>query len=192
MRTLITSFGPFSDYDINPSNRVMEVLRARIEKDRMPDQVYSFEKLDVSWERVDHFIRTCSYVKFDLFIHLGVATGSNKIRIETKGRNIAVGKDINANEPSFNYILNHASDINSILPMSALHEFATKHPNVVLSDNAGNYLCNYLYFKSLYANGQQSKVLFIHIADSMNEQSAPGIERQAELVYQLINILHNQ
>jgi pyroglutamyl-peptidase len=192
MRTLITSFGPFGDFGLNPSNQVMDVLQALIEKGETPGQEYSFEKLNVSWEHVDAFISNTANDPFDLFIHLGVATGSDKMRIETKGRNSAEGKDVLDANPSFPTILAHTSDIVSILPMSELKEFVAKHPEVVLSDNAGSYLCNYIYFRSLHTNGLKSKVLFIHIADTINTPSAPKIELQADLVLQLIQIMQNQ
>ena len=76
--------------------------------------------------------------------------------------------------------------------MSELNEFVAKHPEVVLSDNAGSYLCNYIYFKSLHTNGLKSKVLFIHIADTVNTPSAPSIERQCDLVLQLIQIMQRE
>ncbi|MEY3682882.1 MAG: hypothetical protein RLZZ289_1416 [Bacteroidota bacterium] len=192
MRTLITSFGPFGHFGLNPSNQVMDALQALIEKDETPGQVYSFEKLNVSWEYVDAFISDTVNSPFELFIHLGVATGSEKMRIETRGRNSAEGKDVSDSIPPSPTILANTSDIVSVLPMSELNEFVAKHPEVVLSDNAGSYLCNYIYFKSLHTNGLKSKVLFIHIADTVNTPSAPSIERQCDLVLQLIQIMQRQ
>ena len=192
MRTLITSFGPFGDFGLNPSNQVMDALQALIEKGGTQVQEFSYKKLNVAWEHVDVFIRETAHESFDLFIHLGVATGSEKMRIETKGRNSAEGKDaFNAN-PLSQTIFTQTSDIVSPLPMNEMKEFVAKHPEVVISDNAGSYLCNYLYFKSLHANGLQSRVLFVHIADTIHTPSAPKIERQADLVLQLIQIMQNQ
>jgi len=192
MKTLITSFGPFHDFGINPSNEVMELLMARIQQDGTPKHEYAFELLEVSWEHVDHFIHTLPKGSFDFFIHLGVATGSSKMRIETTGRNASAGKDVFAVEPAFDKINASGFDIVSPLPLGRFHEFATEHEDVMLSNNAGSFLCNYIYFKSLRAHGAKAQVLFIHIADSMNEPSAPGIERQADLVQEIIQIMHHQ
>lgn len=192
MKTLITSFGPFHDFGINPSSEVMELLMARIQKDGTPEHQYAFELLEVSWERVDQFIHTLPEGSFDFFIHLGVATGSPKMRIETTGRNASAGKDVSAAEPASNKINASGFDIVSPLPLGRFHEFAAEHEDVVLSNDAGSFLCNYIYYKSLRANGAKSQVLFIHIADSMNEPFAPGIERQADLVQEIIQIMHHQ
>lgn len=189
MKTLITSFGPFHDFGTNPSNEVKELLKARIEKDGARRHEYAFETVDVSWKHVDQFIQSLPEDSFDFFIHLGVATGAAKMRIETTGRNAAAGKDVLDVEPTSNKIMAAGFDLVSPLPLGQLREFAAQHEDVVLSDDAGSYLCNYIYFKSLHAHGTKAQVLFIHIADYMNEPSAPGIERQADLVQDIMRLL---
>lgn len=192
MKTMITSFGPFHDFGVNPSNQVMEVLRTKLAEDSALGQNVVFETLDVSWADVDRFIQRQAVQPFDVFIHLGVATGSSHMRIETTGRNAAAGRDVEDAEPTSTSILESGSDIVASLPYKGLREFVSNHPEVVLSDNAGSYLCNYIYFKSLHAHGANAQVLFIHIADNTHDATAPGIERQADLVLEIIRILRDQ
>ena len=192
MKTMITSFGPFHAFGVNPSNQVMEALRAKLSDGFPLGQTVVFETLDVSWAEVDHFIERHAGRPFDVYIHLGVATGSRHKRIETTGRNAAAGRDVEDAEPTSASILKSSSDIVASLPYKGLGEFVANHPDVVISDNAGSYLCNYIYFKSLHAHGANAQVLFIHIADNTHDSTAPGIERQADLVLEIIHILHDQ
>lgn len=192
MKMMITSFGPFHDFGVNPSNQVMEALRTKLGDGSASGQTVVFETIDVSWAEVDHFIQRHTGQPFDVFIHLGVATGSSHMRIETTGRNAAAGRDVRDVEPASSSILESGSDIVAPLPYTDLREFVLNHPEVVLSDNAGSYLCNYVYFKSLHAHGADAQVLFIHIADNKHDAAAPGIERQADLVLEIIRILHDQ
>jgi pyrrolidone-carboxylate peptidase len=62
---------------------------------------------------------------------------------------------------------------------------------VKTSDNAGSYLCNYVYYKSLCAFRNNSLVVFVHIADYQNNQDAVGLTEQVgfvrEMIFELIN-----
>ena len=55
-----------------------------------------------------------------------------------------------------------------------------------ISNDAGAYLCNYVYFKSLSKSYSKSKIIFIHVADYQNNKKATTAEEQGLLIYNFI------
>ena len=189
MRILITSFGPFSDFKSNPSNQIMERLNQKINLSSHPLTAYEFETIDVSWNGVTKFIEAKKNDTFDFIIHLGVAANETNMRVETCGQNIQSGTDIENISPKENQIIENESNLNTNISIETLNDFVTKNKILVMSSDAGTYLCNYLYYKSLYFLGKKSSVLFIHTADTQNQPTAPTVENQSEIIYKLLNIL---
>jgi len=61
-----------------------------------------------------------------------------------------------------------------------------KHLDLRISEDAGHYLCDFIYFSSLahlYKAGEERKVLFLHVPSDASEHSV-AIGR--ELVLQLV------
>ena len=94
MRILVTSFGPFNNFNTNPSNQIMLRLKERVNLSSPQLDYFTFETIEVSWRGVSKFIEAKKNEVFDFIIHLGVASNESKIRIETCGQNIQSGKDI--------------------------------------------------------------------------------------------------
>jgi pyrrolidone-carboxylate peptidase len=192
MRILITSFGPFNDFKSNPSNQIMERLHQKINLSSHPLTDYEFETIDVSWNGVTKFIEAKKNDAFDFIIHLGVAANETNMRIETCGQNIQSGTDIENVCPNENQIIKNESNLITNISIGIINNFVLKNKIVYVSKDAGTYLCNYLYYKSLYYLGKKSSVLFIHTADTQNQPMAPTVEDQSETIHQLINILTNK
>jgi pyrrolidone-carboxylate peptidase len=190
MKTVITSCGPFREFEFNPNNQVMKAIWSGMRESQIPDNEYVSGKLNVSWAEVDQFLQRLSPHSFDLFIHLGFVPGSNQMSIDTSGSSDAAGKDVHNSEPDYSIFCTSESKIAVPLPFEGLCKFLAEHPEVVISDNAGRYLCNYMCFRAIEINGDKAQVLFIHITDNRNEATAPGIERQADLVLEIRHILH--
>lgn len=192
MRILITSFGPFNNFKTNPSNQIMEIVREKTKLFSPKNNYYEFETIDVSWSSVSKFINEKKDGLYDLIIHLGVATNENKMRIEIMGRNVQSGNDVENIKPNENQIIKNVSDLKTNIPMEILNDFVSKNDFIELSHNAGSFLCNYIYFKSLYAFKKNSLVLFIHTADNQNKPKSPNLKYQAEKIFNLIEILINK
>jgi pyroglutamyl-peptidase len=192
MRILVTSFGPFNNFKANPSNQIMERLKQRINLSSHHFTYYEFETIEVSWSGVSKFIEAKKIEKFDFIIHLGVASNESKIRIETCGQNIQSGKDIENISPSGHEIIKNQSNLNTNISIEILNNFVSQNEYISISNDAGSYLCNYLYYKSLYFLGKKSLVLFIHTADTQNQPTAPNIDYQSEIIFKLIDILTNK
>jgi len=192
MRILITSFGPFNDFKVNPSNQIMERLKQKINLTPLPNNLFGFETIDVTWSGVSKFIQAKQIEKFDFIFHLGVASNESKIRIETSGQNIQSGKDIENIRPNDKQIIKNEPNLNTNFSIEVLNNFVSNNDFISISNDAGSFLCNYLYYKSLYFLGKKSSVLFIHTADTQNQPKAPNIECQAEIIYKLIDTLINK
>lgn len=147
IRTLVTGFGPFGNVVDNPS------MRLALESGR------TCQILEVAYAAVDQFLNELAPESFDLLIMLGVAGQAQKIRQETVGRNrIGSTPDVRgvvlgpgAIDP------NEGPQIalpSTVLPPTSLHW--------ELSTDAGDYLCNYLFFRALQRfNGK--RVRFVHV-----------------------------
>jgi pyrrolidone-carboxylate peptidase len=192
MKILVTSFGPFNNFNTNPSNQIMLRLKERINLYSPTLDYFTFETIDVSWRSVSEFIDAKKNEVFDIIIHLGVASNENKLRIETCGQNIQSGMDIENISPNGHEIIKNESNLNTNISIEILNDFVAKNEYVSISMDAGSYLCNYLYYNSLYFLGKKSLVLFIHTADTQNQPTAPNIDYQSEIILKLIDILTNK
>ncbi len=180
-RILVTYFGPFKHFKENPAELIAEKLKL----------VFSnktnvvFKKLEVSYESIDRFLES-DLNQFDSIIELGVATKSEKVKVELVGRNFVNGLDNNG-QLNFGPIDEKLdSTVETIFPNSLIENTLNQFPNAALkSDNAGKYLCNYLYFKSL-AKFTKKSILFVHLANIMDISNAVKLEKQFELVRFLI------
>jgi pyrrolidone-carboxylate peptidase len=187
MKVLITSFGPFKNSPNNPSNEVMLKLQKRIESNNLFSNNITWLTLDVSWMKIDQFVTSIAHEKFDLMIHLGVAINNSLMRIELNAKNNCKGIDIFGKTPLNNRISMEGQDFNTNIDTIQLESFVQKHNRKVrFSEDAGAYLCNYIYYKSLELFSKKSKVLFIHIADVFYNKEAVSIENQAELIEELL------
>jgi pyroglutamyl-peptidase len=186
MKLLITSFGPFAEFKENPSNVVMQMLQQQMKSLEVNHEL-TFDTLEVSYKAVDLFEKEYENSNYDLVIHLGVATNDNILRFEVRARNERSGKDVQGNAPERKEIIQNMTDLETTLNRVQLAAFCARYAGKArISDDAGTYLCNYVYFNSLINMGTSTKVLFIHIADFINRPDATTAMDQTEIIYQLI------
>ena len=185
MNILITAFGPFNKFSINPSETVLKMLKEHINFHHSIN--LEWEVLDVSYNEIDKFIQN-KKSHHDLIIHLGVATNSLQMRLEKRAQNLKSGKDIFDNNPQNEIIIENNDCIYSSFPSEILDKvIAINNSQVVYSNDAGTYLCNYLYFKSLKYFSTNSHILFVHIADFQSELEAVSLETQVSILIQLLD-----
>ncbi len=190
MRVLITCFGAFQNFNENPSKITMNHLKKITSS--LKNIIFEWEEIEVIFEKVDEFTEHLNH-DHDLIIHLGVATGAEKLKFELCAHNIKNGVDTIGVDFKNTPIQLGANKIETSFPIEVIKNFVEEHKNETeISKDAGAYLCNYVYFKSLLKTNEKSKVIFIHIADYQNNQKAKNAEDQSELIYQfLIQILNH-
>jgi pyroglutamyl-peptidase len=185
MRILITAFGPFGDCLKNPSESVLNELAQR-KLDSLYNASIDWQVLPVSFSSIDIFLEELGN-DYDLILHMGVAMGESALRFEMIGQNIKGGTDIDGKTHTGESIVEGQRDIATRFPESLLTQINNEFPDsTMFSSNAGTYLCNYVYFKSLLRNGETIPTLFIHVADSYNQPNAPTISEQADILQEII------
>lgn len=186
MRLLITSFGPFANFKVNPSDSVMLLLQGYLKAESLHYSI-EYEKLEVSYSAVDLFLKKIEKFHYDFIIHLGVATNDAMIRLETRARNERSGADEFGVVPIKSEIFENSLDIQTNFPREMIEDFTKNHPRSVrISEDAGTFLCNYIYYNSLHLYRNQSNVLFIHIADYLNNKDAVNAADQAKIICSFI------
>lgn len=143
-KIVVTYFEPFGGRTTNASKEVVTLLSD-----------YQIKELPVSWEKVPFLIDEILFNEPDYLFLVGEAGSYKEISMEKYAHNIAHGIDnsgINKdNEPIISggiETLSTTFDL-SFLPYR-------------ISENAGKYLCNYIYYQAL-VKSKKTKVLFIHL-----------------------------
>jgi pyroglutamyl-peptidase len=149
-RILVTAFTSFGRFSVNPSALLAERLGV------------PFQLLEVSYVAADLFVASLDENDFDLAIHLGVAGNSSDFRLETVARNrLDAIPDVRGHIPMKLLIDDTApAALNGTLWPAEL----LAHPpaSVIPSDDAGGYLCNYLYFRILQ-RFPHKEIGFLHV-----------------------------
>jgi pyrrolidone-carboxylate peptidase len=165
MNLLLTGYGPFGDIQENPSSWLVQRLG------------YPYKLLEVSFQAVEEFLTDPELQNYDALLHLGVAASATKFRLELVGRNkIGPHPDVRGVAGPSQIGLGTFQLSSTIWnPNDSIHE------DFEFSHDAGDYLCNYLLYRSL-ETFPTKKIGFLHVPP---ESSIP-LERQLELVKSLI------
>jgi pyroglutamyl-peptidase len=170
VKVLITAFGQFPGVEVNPSG----LLLKQIEKCKLPNTELAVCLLPVDYSYCESWISKVDK-DYDLVIHIGVATKSVKNRVEIQAKNYS-GELVDilgvAREGEIHQ--NGVSHISSSLSFEFLSQSHTLP--LELSEDAGDYLCNFLYYSSL-DRFRHRKVIFYHIVS----ETLISIDEQADL-----------
>jgi pyroglutamyl-peptidase len=154
-RTLVTGFLGFGDFLVNPSALLAESSSRR------------FRLIEVAYEAVDKFIVQLDARSFDRMIMLGVAGKSSRMRLEHAARNrIGLLPDVRGFAPSstdLSAIDAGGPDILHGTMWNRCAALAEETPYRCLSDDAGDYLGNYIYYRALARFGATHAVGFLHV-----------------------------
>ncbi len=157
-KVLITGFGPFGDVKENPSQKLLKSLN-----ELLPQDKFICEVLPVSYSFCEDWILEQNRHEFAFVLHFGVAMKSEKIRLEKKAKNFCgEGKDITGFSKTGLIKENEPKSLVSQVNTEHLAEWLNNEGfPCEVSEDAGDYLCNFLYFISLlHFSGN---VLFVHI-----------------------------
>ena len=151
-RTLVTGFLAFEGFDVNPSALLAEQSGRR------------FELIEVAYQAADEFVARLDPSTFDRWLILGVAGKSTRLRTENLARNV-VGQ-----RPDVRGIVLGPGKIDpagpDTLPGTLFRSpiFATETSTRQPSNDAGKYLCNYIYFRALRRfEGMNKSIGFLHV-----------------------------
>ena len=181
-RILATGFGPFPGAPVNPTQRLVERLRAE-----PPPGSFRAELLQVDYlaigPRLGEIGRAFSP---DIAIHFGLAAGCSGFRLERIARNSLAGAppDGNGVLPARAAICVGPQTIASRLPLEAIAAaLASESLPVEWSDDAGAYLCNMTMTLSLAhaCDGFAPPVSgFVHV--QLTREAGGGAMTDAELL----------
>lgn len=164
-RLLLTGFGPFPGAPDNPTGALIRALARKLRKSGVAVSIHVFK---TAYATVDRQLpRRLAREKPDALLMFGLATRSRALRIETRARNRV------ARLPDASGII---SPSRVIEPGGVKHR-AIRAPKAALlraaksgglparlSVNAGDYLCNYLYWRALTAKQDRPRrITFVHV-----------------------------
>ncbi|XP_059190482.1 pyroglutamyl-peptidase 1 [Centropristis striata] len=160
---VVTGFGPFRQFLVNPSWTAAQGLKLC----GLGEQTDVFIKeLPVSYVKTQQVIAEIWQTLHPKFaVHLGVARGSSVIILEQTGKNCGYrDKDVCGFCPDSHCCVEGGPEkLDSVVNMKAVaKEF--KQADVIYSRDAGRYLCDFAYYCSLY-HGQRRAAL-IHVPSS--------------------------
>ena len=166
---LVTGFGPFPGAPVNPTGALIAALARKLRSASGPIHIAT-HVFPTTYAAVDRDLpRLLARTKPHVLLMFGLATRSRGIRVETRARNrICNGPDAAGITPQTRMIAAGAPPTMPIrAPQAALLRAAKSGALPArLSINAGDYLCNYLYWRALEAvrrGSGPSRAAFIHV-----------------------------
>jgi pyroglutamyl-peptidase len=164
---LITGFGPFPGVADNVSGRLALRLAEERARTGVPIEAHI---LPTEWEEVSkRFPAVLVGLRPRLVLHLGVARRARGFRIERRAENATEAKlDAGGRFPLSSTICDGGpAALTTNLPVAPLvRSLRDQGLPGAASNHCGNYLCNFLFYRSLdWARRQPSpcEVLFLHL-----------------------------
>lgn len=168
-RILVTGFGSFPGVPANPTETLIERLAAA------PEKLAALGDVTTALLQVEYgslparLAELGAAVEPDVAIHFGVSRSARGFTIEQVARNrVCTVKPDNAGfTPSLAFVREGSGDLATSLPTDAMLAGLTREGlPAERSDDAGDYLCNYLFFLS--RGGQASHFTpalsgFVHV-----------------------------
>ena len=184
-RILLTGFEPFAGLDINESSEVVKI----ISNTGLRDIEIISRVLSVDEEGTESSLDILKEGEFDAVIHLGLSRNSEKILLERYATNM-ISMELPDNSGRMvkkSKILENASErIETTVSIHNFDEEFEHDKEVQWSHNAGSYVCNETYFKTLSGlSHSTTPILFIHLS----EMSKISLNRQAEVVSRAIRLM---
>ncbi|XP_050432616.1 pyroglutamyl-peptidase 1 [Adelges cooleyi] len=171
---IVTGFGLFRQYTVNASWEIAKVLpETGIDKELNINLVTV--EIPVSYNDVDVIVpKLWADYNPILMVHLGVSHYAKALTIETvaNGHNYC-NEDINGICPENTCVVD--TKIETGLSIDFF-----KENDLCISQNAGRYLCEYIYFKSLSIN--KDRTIFIHVPELDEDQTAQKLAENLKFV----------
>jgi pyroglutamyl-peptidase len=180
---LITGFGPFPGAPFNPTGPLVERL-ARMRRPALSNVTIVTHVFQTSYETVDRELpKLIARHKPDALLMFGLAPRAKTLRIETRARNaLALLSDVSGQSLRRHTIVK-GGPAAIALPSRARHLFAasrTARVPLVVSRDAGRYLCNYLCWRAAEAAARDGPRIasFVHVPPVARFARRPGQQRR--------------
>jgi len=180
---LITGFGPFPGAPFNPTGPLVERL-ARMRRPALAGVTIVPHVFKTSYEAVDRDLpKLIARHKPDALLMFGLAPRAKTLRIETRARNaLALLPDVSGQSLRRHAIVRGGPSAMT-LPARARHLFAasrTARIPLVISRDAGRYLCNYLCWRAAEAAARDGPRIasFVHVPPVARFARRPGQRRR--------------
>ncbi len=204
MKILITGFGPFPGVSKNPSWTVVQKVVEENKKAGSPYEMVCHQ-IPVLWHDADGELGSWPSIEAavkaenpDCLICLGAEIGINEICFETVAVNTADTLKDNAGNQfkphqtrDVDIETDGPSNKRTTLPEQVISEYNRLYPHpphtpVVPSTDAGTYLCNFVFYKSLvdYSDAQIPHRGFIHVG---SDEQAADAAHLIQLIAQAIS-----
>ena len=173
-RIFVTGFRGFGEFDENPS----AALAASCGRDHA--------LLEVTYDAADRFLSNLGHRRFDVLLMLGVSAHVASIQLERVAQNrIGQLPDVRGVVRGPATIHPDGPDsIESTLWTQPMCQSLGTACGINMNDDAGSYLCNYIYFRALRRFAQH-RVGFLHVPPTQ----ILSIESQRETLSRLIRLI---
>jgi pyroglutamyl-peptidase len=174
-RILITGFMPFLNNLFNPSGMLAESLG---------QQGFPYRVLDVVYEKADKFLTESSLKDFEAVLSFGLASGRPDISIERYAYNRLSLKtpdqDGKFRSGGVVQIGGEEKLQTSFKPEKIASCLTAAGIANHLSENPGNYLCDFVYYKDLSL--KRGQALFIHLPEISETMAFAQIKKAGLLI----------
>ena len=175
-RILLTGFGPFPGIPENATSTLVPLIAARA-SEKQPDFEISHDVLPVAWrDGPDKSRMLIEKWNPDLVLHFGVSEAASGFVIETRAQNACQPlADANGELPPLELLdLESGTALSSTIPFAAIVARLRKVGlPAELSDDAGGYLCNAVWFQSLRCARADLRAGFVHVPCSLGTDTGP-------------------
>lgn len=178
---IVTAFGPFPGAPVNPTPLILARLTSPCVARRLGLNLAPVI-LATTYGALPRFAEVVEHLKPDAIVHLGLAGRTKAIRVEALARNRAAPyrRDAVGAAPARVALSpHHPMRLKSLAPTRALKARVAAHAPATVSTNAGDYLCNAIYWQSL-ASGHRA--VFIHVPRPTTRLPIPQMARALEPV----------
>jgi pyroglutamyl-peptidase len=168
IRILVTGFGPYPGAELNASQWLAENLGREIAPGHGSSIAAAI--LPAAWERAGvHAEAWTESLRPHAILHFGVRPASDGFGVETRARNVTINlPDVGGALPPAPWAKRGgaarlAADLGSPLLVQALRR---RNITARLSHDAGGYLCNYVFYRTLHWAARQRRaplVGFFHV-----------------------------
>ena len=187
---LVTGFVPFSEHEKNISQQIIEQISLNPDYDEIIETCVL--SVDEQGSRYTS-LRIRNEPEVRAVLHLGLSANSEEIRIERFARNriMMTTPDNSGRHMEEGLIVEGGAEIiETNFPSYLIDHILTQSDRIRLSDDAGGYVCNETYYRSLCAalENHTPKVLFLHLPD---EDAIPLIQ-QTDFVISVCKALETE
>ena len=188
---IVTGLETFSNFKRNISQQIVEIISAEMVSDfKISTSILAVDEngsREIS-ERIE------SGEKIGSVLHLGFSESAKEILLERYARNNFQMKiaDNSGRLLSSGKISPGKEVLETKVPLNFIDNFLERNSKIRWNEDAGGFVCNETYFRSLLASSedQQPVVLFIHLP---SEEILP-LEEQYDIITSIcksLNQIHN-